>query len=317
MIESSEFTNMRKYQIKDRVKHSLISIIRYLILFALAYVILSPVLLVVVSSFKSPLDLYDPTVQWIPKHLQTEGFRLALEELHLGFSLLNSLIYQIIPALLEFAVCSIVAYGLARFKFRGNKIVMAVVFLNILVPFSMIIIPNYVNLSHWDFLGLLGLINRLFNVDLRINLLDSIWAYYLPAIMGVGLQGGLYIYIYRQFYMSLPKELEEAAWIDGSGPWRTFINIIIPSSGPGLITVLILSVVTYWKDTTLYLYRSNAGTRSLSDAVSAFNVNNIPGQFTSSALASASLISFIPILIFYLFLQKKFVEGVNTSGLAN
>lgn len=128
----------------------------------------------------------------------------------------STIIYKIISALIEVAACVFTAYGFARFKFKGKGLMLGILFLTILVPDMMVLIPRMANYSKMDILGILGLFNKLTGIDLRPNILGSAAAFYLPSIFSMGLRSGIIIFIYIQFFSSFPKELEEAAWIDGA-----------------------------------------------------------------------------------------------------
>jgi multiple sugar transport system permease protein len=269
-------------------------------------------------------DFYDPTVQWVPKNIIFDNLKAAVQAMEYWKSLFNTLIVGIVPALLQFCTCAIYAYGMARFKFRGRNILSAIMFLNILVPVTMLIIPTYVNFQHMDFLGILGLINKISGVDIRPSITDSPLAFYLPAIFGVGLKSGLYIYIYTQFFKGLPKELEEAAWIDGAGPWKTFLRIIIPSSGSAAITVLIFSVIWNYSDYYLpqiYLSENlplsvmlNRFQYSLG-SIMEYYIENGSDLIAKHVIIASCLIFLIPLITFYSFVQKKFIASISTTGL--
>lgn len=119
---------------------------------------------------------------------------------------------------IEIVTCSIAAYGMARFEFRGKKLLMFSMILTILVPEQLTAIPTLLNFRQLDFLGILRLIGMALGTELRPNILDTPLTFYLPSLFAVGLRGGLLIFIYMQFFKGLHKELEEAAWIDGAGP---------------------------------------------------------------------------------------------------
>ena len=234
--------NRNVYRTKKTILRILSNLARYLFLIALGYVLLYPFLFMVAKSVQAPGDAYNPMVQWIPRNFSLSGFKVAMDILEAGRSIFASLFYEIISALLEIVSCAVAAYGLARFKFKGRNLLMGAVILNIFVPINMIIIPLFVNFSHLDFLGILGFISKLIGTEIRPNLINTPFAFWLPSIFGVGLKGGLFVYIYTRFFMGLPKELEEAAWVDGSGPLKTFMKIIVPSSGPAFVSVSLLAI---------------------------------------------------------------------------
>lgn len=313
-----------KYINKRTLSKSFIFIGQYIFLIAFGYILLYPFIYILSTSFKSVSDFYDPTVEWVSKSLIMDNIKAAIQAMEYWKSLANTMISGILPALLQFCTCAIYAYGMARFKFKGKNILSAIMFLNILVPVTMLIIPTYVNYQHMDFLGILGLINKISGVDLRPSITDSPLAFYLPALFGVGFKSGLYIYIYSQFFKGLPKELEEAAWIDGAGPWKTFFRIIIPSSGSASVSVLIFSVIYSYSDYYLpqiYLSENlplsvmlNRFRYSLG-SIMEYYIDDGSGLIPQYVIIASCLIFLIPLIIFYSFVQKKFIASISTTGI--
>jgi len=316
--------NISKHRVKSFSVAIFANLCRYIFLIAFGFVLLYPFLYIIINSLKSPLDFLDPSVQWAPKQFSFENFNMAIKALDFWRSLGNTLFYQIGASLVQFLACMVAAYGLARFEFKGKRILMGIMILSIIVPVMMTIVPNYINFSKIDFLGILGLVSRLVGRDVRPNLIDTPWVFYLPAITGVGIKGGLFIYIFTQFFKGLPKELEEAAWIDGAGSWKTFLRIIIPSSGAAAITVLIFSIVWHWNDYYLaQMYLSD--NQTLSVVLGSLNedtIVNILGvgldlarmNFVSIVFA-ACLLGIAPMIVFYLIIQRKFIASVANSGI--
>ena len=196
-------------------------------------------------------------------------------------------------------------------------------FLTILIPDTMIIIPRVVNNSQLDLFGILALFNKLTGIDLRPNILNTGLTFWLPSLLAAGLRSGILIFIYIQFFKSLPAELEEAAWMDGAGPIRTFCNIAVPSSSVVIITVFIFSVIWHWNDSTL------SGMYLLGDYPLALQVTRLeaalsdkagllfqPRDPQSMAIVMAACILFIaPMLIMYMILQKWFIESIDRVGI--
>ena len=133
----------------------------------------------------------------------------------------------------------------------------------------------------------------------------------------------MYIYIYTQFFKGLPKELEEAAWIDGAGPWKTFLTIVLPSSGSAMITVLLFSIVWHWNDYFLAQMYMNEPTLPVAimgfgktSVVAALNVSgDVASRMEVQILLSGCLIFLLPMILFYIFIQRKFVASIATSGI--
>ena len=299
------------------------NILRYVFFLSLSYVLVYPFIFTILNAFMGIADSYDATVTWVPKEPTFENILNAWKVFDIGGALPRTLIYEIITALIQFITCAVAAYGMARFKFKGQSLLSALMILNILVPTMMIIIPSYVQFTRLDFLGIFGFLNKLTGIDIRPNIIGTPLTFYLPGLLGVGLKGGLFIYIYTQFFKGLPKELEEAAWIDGAGPWKTFLTIVLPSSGSAMITVLIFAVIWHWND--LFLAQMYLDKPTFASAIASFNQSsvviglNIDGGLAKlmevPILLSGCLIFLLPLIIFYLIIQRKFVASIATSGI--
>lgn len=299
------------------------NIFRYVFFLSLSYVLLYPFLFVVMNGIMGVTDSYDATVTWVPKEPTLQNIVNAWTVFKVGSALPRTIIYEIITALIQFMSCAVAAYGMARYKFKGQSLLSLLMILNILVPSMMIIIPSFVQFTKLDFLGILGLVEKLTGADLRPNIVGTPLTFYLPGLMGVGLKGGLFIYIYTQFFKGLPKELEEAAWIDGAGPWKTFLTIVLPSSGSAMITVLIFSMIWHWNDVFLaqmYLEESTFATAiqefNQSSVVIGLSIDGGSAKLIEvQTLLSGCLMFLIPLIIFYLIVQRKFVASIATSGI--
>jgi len=315
-------------QIKNSVlkKNSatvLVYIFRYLFFLSMSYILLYPFLYIIINSIKSFSDSYDVTVTWVPKSIYLGNIIDAFTVFDIPENSLRTIVYEIFAALIQFCSTAVAAYGLARFNIKGKGILTAFMILNILVPSMMIIIPSYINYSYMDFFGILGLISKVVGTELRPNIIGTPLVFYLPAITAVGLKGGLFIYIYTQFFKGLPKELEEAAWIDGAGAWKTFLSIVIPSSGSAIITVLLFSIVWHWND--FYLAQMYMDKPTFSVALRNFAVHDITEKIemgideanalTVPIILAGCLIFLLPMLIFYLLMQRKFMASIATSGI--
>lgn len=313
---------VNRTKIKKHVPSVLSHIGRYLLLIGFAYVLIYPFIYMAINTIKDPVDWFDPTVMWIPKGFSLDNYIVAFKYMDYFSSLFQTLICGIVPALISFFTCAVAGYGLARFNFKGKSILSFLMILCIMVPDPMIMIPSYNNFKHLDFMGIFSLINNLTGVDLRISIINTPFVFIIPALLASGLKNGLFIYIYSQFFKGLPKELEEAAWIDGAGPWKTFLKIVLPSSGASSVTVIVFSVVWYWNDYYLsQMYLSE--NFPLSVVLSNFNsnlgsLNDLKAEYlftTGSLLLTCCFITIVPLLIFFLFMQRKFVQSIATCGI--
>lgn len=309
--------------LKKRATGLVVTIFRLVFFLSLSYVLLYPFIYIVVNAIKSYSDAYDATVTWVPKSIYFGNIISALKVFDVKNTLTRTLLYEIVAALIQFCSCAVAAYGLARFNLKGKSIMMVLMVLNILVPSMMTIIPSYINYSSLDFFGILGLISKVIGKDIRPNVVGTPLVFYLPSLLGVGLKGGLFIYIFTQFFKGLPKELEEAAAIDGAGAWKTFLTIVIPSSGSAIITVMLFSVMWHWND--LYLAQMYLDEYTFATAISSFGPQTIAAKLqtdleTSNAmlvpiLLSGCLLFVLPLIAFYVAIQRKFMASIATSGI--
>lgn len=281
-------------------------VFRTLILAGLCFVILYPLLFMISCAFRERNDMNDPTVMWIPRHFTLDAIKETARAMDLGNTLVNTLFINIGCSFCQIISTAVTGYGFARFQFKGKKILFAVVILMILVPPQVILLPQY------DLFKALGVIN-------------TAWTMYLPAMTANGIRAGIMIFIFRQFFRGLPRELEDAACLDGCGPFRTFLVIMMPNALSSFLTVFLFAVVWYWND----YYVCNAFFSS--NRTLALTIKNIQPVLNAALFNDASLrvsareyvvwtqaaclMSISPMLLMYVFLQKHFTEGIERSGL--
>lgn len=300
------------------------SILRLVILLSIGFIIIYPLFYMIVTSVQSKDAFYDSTRVWVPTQFNIkENYERAFQALKYGSSFWNTFLYAIISAGLEICSCAFIAYGFARFKFKGKGILEFLLIVSILVPDMLLLIPRMLNFSRLDFLGILGLVGDLFGTELRPNVVDTPWVFWLPSILGVGLRSGVLIYIYIQFFRGLPHELEEAAYVDGASHFRTFISIAIPSSGVVILTVTVFSLIWHWNDFLLsgmYLTENFPLAMELNmlkeTIMLMFNINATARNPQAQAYMMAGCVLFItPMLIVYMILQKWFIESIDRVGI--
>ncbi len=322
-IKNSSFgSKITPYKIKKTSTSVLVSLFRYALLISVSYVVLYPLIYMISNSFKDYVDYMDPNVFWIPKNFTLLWYDWALQSLDFFNALKNTVLFEMVAAFLEIISCSLVAYGLARFKFRGKNILMFMLILTILVPDQMIIIPKMMNFANLDFLGIISAINKLTSAGIRINILNTGFVFYLPSLFAIGLRSGIIIYIYIQFYKGLPRELEEAAWIDGAGLFKTYTKIALPSSGVVITTVSIFSIIWHWNDYYLAIMYMNSSD-SMPLAVRLSNVNTTMqtlfhvygGNKETATLCACCILFILPMLLMYVILQRKFVKSIDRVGI--
>lgn len=308
------------YKAKNIFSKLITVFLRLLLIIPLGFLVLYPIIFMVSRAFMpANSSALDPSIVWLPKQFSTENFQMAIEAMDYWKSLFTTLQIEVLSGLIEVFTCAIAAYGLSRYKFKGQNFLFILVMITIIVPSQAILIPMYLNDVHLDFFGILNLFGKITGQDIRPNIIDTGWAFYLPAIFGTGYRSGLFIFIYRQFFKGLPKELEEASWIDGYGPFRTFLKIVLPTSGPAILCVTIFSLIWHWNE--YYLSAMLIFNRSpLSVSVSMmtdtlWNMYHVKGELASNIVMCACLLMILPILLIYLWLQKYFMESIERVGI--
>lgn len=306
------------------------SLARTFLLFILSFVILFPLLQTISRAFMPFREYFDPSVVWIPKALTLTNIRAAMDTMNFWKTLGHTAILCIGCAILQVTSSAYIGYGFARFRFRLRGPLFALVILTIVVPTNLIYIPMMMQYRFFDFFGLepvLSWVVSLFGAELKTNLLGSYWTFFLPSALGVGVRSGLFIYIFRQFFRNVPKELEEAAKIDGCGPWRTFLSIMLPNAGNSAITVFLFSIVWHWNETmmsnsffpsnkTLAVAVNNVAS-SIDAAIESGYYETFGANWASAqGMRYGALILFIvPVLLLYIIAQRYFIEGVESSGI--
>lgn len=298
------------------------SIFRTLLLIGLSFIIIYPLIYMISMGFRVPEEVMDPSVVWVPRTLTLDNFKTTMELMKYGDSLKQTMLFSVLSSLLAVASCAITGYGFARFKFKGRGFLWVMALLMVIVPAQTTIIPQFIQFRYFDYFGI-GKIVQLFTGKLlSTNILDTGWALYLPAMFANGIRAGIMIYIFRQFFRGLPKELEDAAYIDGCGPIRTFIQIMIPLSSAAFITVFLFSFVWYWNDYYFAgMFFSNIGTVSvrltgLSSLLGASQASVSYDPYSVITFMQAGcLLTIAPPLVIYIIFQKFFTSSIERTGI--
>ena len=317
------------YRFKKNVVSVSFKFFRAILLFGLCFLILQPLLDKLSVSFMAHEDLYDATVISIPRHFSLMNYKASMGALNYWPSLVETLIILVVSSVLQIWACTLAGYGFARYKFPLKSFWFFCVMLIIVVPPHTIMSSLYLNFSYFDLFGLL----RLFTGE-SINLLNSVAGYWLLSATGMGLKSGLYIFILRQYFRGMPKELEEAAYVDGCGRFKTFIKIMLPDAAPMLTSCFLFSFVWQWTDsffTPLFLRNYNMLSSNLGrigEAISQWwGRENLVGDTTGLAsfgapmgfvqanIATGMLLCLAPVIILYLVAQRAFVESLSQTGI--
>lgn len=263
---------------------------RYVPLTLLALVFVSPLLFMLVTSFKSRQEASAVPPTWIPKQPTTDAYssilRAADTPVLQWFT--NSMVAATANAALVVITAALAAYPLARMEFRGKRIVFGMIVATLFVPPVILVIPNYLIVG-------------------QLRWLDTLVAVIVPTAAGA-----FGVFFLRQFFLSLPAELEEAARLDGANILQIFTRIVLPLSKPALVTLAVLSFLTNWNDFLWPVYvlfspESQTLPAGLSTLQSANNVRY-------DLLMAGAVIASVPVLLLYVFAQRFIIEGVSRSG---
>ena len=304
--------------LKKRFSELVFTVFRWALIIGLLYLFLFPILYMMLTAFQSADSASDPTVVWIPRQISLDGIKGALKHLNYFRSAFETLIITIGSTVALLISCSMAGYGLARYRFRGRNISLALAILIIVVPPQLLFPSTYVMYRFFDFSGLTSLFG------ISFNLLNTPWTFILPSIFGVGLRGGLFIYLFCQFFSGLPKELEESAKLDGCGHFFTYVKIMAPLAKPAFVTVALFSMVWHWSDyfsaSTYYngelkplvVMLTKLGSILRNDGILATG----EGVFSIRMyLQAGAMLAVAPPLLVYIFAQKQFVESIERTGL--
>jgi multiple sugar transport system permease protein len=322
-------SKLSTYHLKNNIINIVYKIFRAVLLFGFCFLILQPLMDKVAVSFMEQQDLFDATVISIPRNFSTSNYRIAMDLLNYWSMLFQTVVIVVISALLQISACTMAAYGFARYKFPGKNILFFCVLLIIVIPPQTIMSSLYLNFQFFDIFGLVKLIT-----GRNINLLGSIFGYMILSATAMGLKSGLYIFLLRQYFRGVPKELEEAAYVDGCGRFYTFGRIMLPDALPMLTSCFLFSFVWQWTDTlyaTLFLrsYRMvSLGLNTLTDrfyhywaslqawgAGGAGIMSQPPIAYLQAVVATGMLVCLVPLILLYIVAQRTFVESLSQTGI--
>lgn len=335
--------------LKDRLKAKFLNLyffqkivwylFRLVLLIGIAYIVLYPFFTKIAGSFMAPEDFVDVTVRLIPRNFTLDTYKAVLTELNYAEAFRNTLIISLSCGLLQTFVCCLIGYGLAKFRFRGNKLVMMLVILTMIVPHQTLQLSMFMQFRYFDIWSILSILSghgastgipaleaALSNIhvismaDKGINLLNTYWPLLILSATGLAFKNGLYIFMLRQFFTGVPDALEESAYIDGSGTFRTFLTIILPLSVPMMITVFLFAFCWQWTDdfyTSLFFSSNKIILMPKVVDIPASLKTDYAGQnmYYAAIRNTCGLCIIMPLVILYAFCQNFLVQGIERSGL--
>lgn len=286
-------------------------IILNLIMLGCSFIFFFPYIKMLAMSFFSPEDLNNFTVSWIPRDFSFSNYTTAWGFIKYFQNAKNTLIVTALATAGQLISCAMTGYALGRYKFLGRGVLFAIVLIAMAVPVQTYIVPQYLLYS-------------------KINWLNTFLPLIVPGFFGYGLKGAFFIYIFMQYFASLPKELSEAARVDGCGFIRNFVYIMVPIARSSFLVVFVFALVWHWSDyyepamfvsvSAKSMIASGLENLSFITTISADMVaestNTAEAMTVNNAtLMAAAFMITLPVLIIFCFLQKKFVQGIEHTGL--
>ena len=265
----------------------------YLVVTMACLFFILPVMWTVISSLKPESDIQSYPPAWIPRELTLSNYRTVLSKFPYFTWMANSLIVAVVGTLGILIASTMAAYAMARFRFRGRRLLYQTIIVMLLVPMQAYVIPLYLMAG-------------------KMDLLNTLQGLILPSVANV-----TSIFILHAFFRELPMELEEAARIDGAGEFRIFWQIMLPLSGPALSTVTILTFIANWN---AFLWPMIAVRqdimKTLPVAISQYwGAVNQNASFQYGTALAACCMAVLPTLVVYFALQRYFVAGIASSGI--
>lgn len=290
--------------------------LRYIFLIGLCFVILFPTIQQILQALRAPEDVNNPAVVWIPEHWSIKNIELSLLVLDYKNALINTFKLSFISMVLQVFATALAGYSFSRLRNRFSNILFIVVILTIIIP------PQALSLAQYLYFNQLGLIRKEISI-------------YIMNAFGMGIRSGIFIFIFRQFFLGLPKEIEESAQIDGAGVFRTFWSVMLPNARGALVTVSLFAFVWAWND-AYYVKIFEVSTeefplltmRLINVAENVYTALfytgglQMVGQdiwenplFLALISNVSALLMMLPLLIMYLFVQRQFVESIERTGI--
>ena len=329
-VDFERTSRWERFRIKYLNGHFIVStvwwIFRFVLLVGLSYVILMPFLSKIAGSFMSPEDFVDVTVKYIPKYPTLDTYRAIIEESGYWEAFANTFILSLGCGVVQTFICSVIGYGFAKFKFKGSGILFLLVVLTMVIPHNTLELSLFMEFRYFDIFGIFRLLGGGVTADIELisftslNLNNTYWPLAILSLTGLAYRNGLYIFMMRQFYRGVPDELEESAYLDGCGVFKTFFRIIIPLSIPMMVTIFLFAFCWQWTDNFYTrVFFTSTGMKLMPDIIMVprqLSTDFAGGDLYASAIQNTcGLLIIAPLIIVYIFGQRFLIQGIERSGL--
>jgi len=299
-------------------------IFRLVLLVGVSYVVLFPFFAKITGSFMSPEDFIDSTVKMVPRNPTLNTYNAIIIENDYYKAMASTAVLSLLCAVAQMFICTLVGYGFSKFKFKGNNLVFILVIFTLIVPHQTLQFSMFMKFRYFDFLKIYEFIRKAMGAtkDLKLNLINTYWPLALLSVTGLAFKNGLYILVMRQFFKGVPDELEEAAYVDGAGVFRTYFTIILPNSIPMMVTIFLFAFTWQWTDEFyVNLFTTETGPyllpkivkipRSLTTSQAAIQASTM---YQSAIRNTCGLMIIAPLIIVYLIGQRFLIQGIERTG---
>lgn len=277
----------------------------YILLILFGFVYVYPMLYMLGYSLMSPTDVSNPMVNYLPTSFYWQNYREAAQVLNFFKTLMQTLYVSVLPSAFQTVACCFTAYGLARFKFPGKKVLFALILITFIVPTQLTMLPQVLIFSN-------------------LKLIDTVLSFIVPAMFGQGIKSAVFILIFYQFFRGIPDSVVEAAKIDGANSFQIFLRIGIPAAMPAILLSFLLSIVWYYNETVLSSIYFGGAITTLPLELAKFqatyeqifgNVSTTGKSANEAIYMAGTLLSILPLLVIYFFTQKRFTDGIDKAGI--
>jgi multiple sugar transport system permease protein len=275
------------------LRKRVLSVVAHVLLIGASIAMLYPLLWMLSASFRPENEIFSSTSIW-PSEWSLDSYFRGWNSMRVSFSVffLNSFVIAILCVIGNLITCSLAAYAFARLRFAGRNFWFALMLMTLMLPYQVVLIPQYV-------------------LFLNLGWVDTILPLVAPKFLAVD---AFFIFLMVQFFRGIPRELDEAAQMDGCSPWRIYWKIMLPLSIPVMTTAAIFTFIWTWDDffaPLIYLnemrqYTVMLGLRTFTDSM---------GESDFGGMFAMSVLSLVPIFLFFLFFQRLLIEGIATTGM--
>lgn len=274
-----------------RGRRTLGRVLIYVALLLGSAITLFPFVWLIRSSLMGPAQIFSYPIEWIPAPVRWGNYREALESVPFRRYLFNTMRIEFLVVTGTLVTSTVAAFAFARLRWRGRNVIFGILLSGLMLPYAATLIPTFI---FWQQVGAVGTI--------------------VPLVVPAWFGGGVFnIFLLRQFFMSIPRELDEAAYLDGATPLEVLLRIVLPLSKPALIVVAVFTFISVWNDflgPLIYLSDSNQYTLAL-------GLRSFSSLYTAQwdLLMAASTAMIVPIVVLFFLAQRYFVEGITLTGI--